>query len=207
MYCEKLIHRTELSWKFIILFAAVCGIVTGLLMDLEMQKYPSIADNSFFNIGICFEFWVYAAMIIICRTKKPLEAACKVFVFFLISQPLVYLMKVPFDKRGWETFVDYKGWFIRTLLTFPGAFIVWYTNRKDNISIAVFMVAVLFLSYEFARHFSTFITKFPFQLLAWLFIIFQLAEYIMSFEGKRRLVFCILTLVSVTLVTALFMVL
>lgn len=205
MYLKKLIKKEKLTYQNIIWFAVVCGVLTGLILDVELYKIPSIANNSLFNIGICFEFWIFATMIIITRTNRPLEAACKVFVFFLISQPLVYLVKVPVDPRGWGVFVDYTGWFIWTLLTFPGALIAWYTNKKNNLSIAIFMVAILFLSYEFAQHFYVLMTDFPFQLLACTFILYQIAEYILSFKGKRRIVFGTLSCMSVITITVLFL--
>ena len=205
MYLKQVIKREELTYKNIIWFAIICGIITGIILNVELYKIPSIMNNSLFNIGICFEFWIFATMIIISRTKKPLEAACKVFVYFLISQPLVYLIKVPIDPRGWGVFVDYKGWFIWTILTFPGAFIAWYTNKKNNMSVAIFMVAILFLSYEFAQHFNVLITDFPFQLLACAFILYQITEYVISFKGKRRIVFGILSCISIIAITILFL--
>lgn len=204
MYLSNIIKRKEFSYKNIIIFAIISGLITGIILDAELFKIESISYNSLFNIGICFEFWIFATMIIISRTKKPLEAGIKVFLFFLISQPLVFLIKVPIDPRGWRVYEDYIGWFIWTLLTFPGAYIAWYTNKKSNLSIAIFMVAILFLSYEFAQHFNTLINQFPFQLLACGFIIYQIIEYVLSFKGYRKYVFGILSLLSIVIITVLF---
>lgn len=206
MILKKLIKSEEFSLKNVILFAVLCGVVTGAVLDVELMRIPVLKDSSLFNIGICFEFWVLATMLIVSRTKKPIEAALKVFLFFLISQPLVYLIKVPVDERGWSVFADYTGWFIWTLLTFPGAFIAWYTNRKDNLAIAIFMVAVLFLSYEFAQHFRTLVTSFPYQLVACSFILFEITAFVVSFEGKRKTVFAALSALSIVTVTVLFLV-
>lgn len=204
MYLDKIIKLKNFTYKTIILMAIICGLITGIILDVELLKIDAIAGNSLFNIGICFEFWIFAAMIIISRTEKPLEAACKVFVFFLISQPIVYLVKVPIDGRGWGVFADYTGWFIWTLLTFPGAFVAWFTNKKNNVSIAVFMIAILFLSYEFAQHFHVLITHFPFQIMACAFILFQVGCYVMSFTGKRRIIFGAISAVSIVTITTLF---
>ena len=68
------------------------------------------------------------------------------------------------------------------------------------------MVAILFLSYEFAQHFRTLITQFPYQLIACSFILFQIAEYVISFKGKRRTVFGTLSALSIIIITALFFV-
>lgn len=35
------------------------------------------------------------------NSKDPLDSALKTFVFFLISQPLVYLVQVSFSEMGW----------------------------------------------------------------------------------------------------------
>lgn len=205
MVLEKLIKAKEIKLKGLIIFAIICGIVTGIILDIQLQDITLIKDSSLFNIGICFEFWVFATMIIVSRTKKPLEAAFKVSLFFLISQPLVYLIKVPVDGRGWGVFFDYKGWFIWTILTIPGAFIAWFTNKKNNMSIAIYMVAIIFLSLEFAQHFRWFVGHFPYQFIACAFILFQIAAYVLTFEGKRRIVFGILSIISIITVTVLYL--
>ncbi len=87
--------------------AVVCGVVTGLILSI-----PFLENTSVFNIGTCFEFWVLMAVIIAYGSKKPLEAGLKVFVFFLISQPLVYLVKAPFSELGLGEFKFYPGWFV-----------------------------------------------------------------------------------------------
>ena len=38
------------------------------------------------------------------KIRQPLICAAKVFVFFLISQPLIYLFQVPFSQDGWGLF-------------------------------------------------------------------------------------------------------
>lgn len=204
MYLSSIIKKKQLSLNNIIIFAIICGVITGIILDIELLKIEAISFNSLFNIGICFEFWIFATMIIISRTKKPIEAASKVFIFFLISQPLVYLVKVPVDPRGWMVFEDYTGWFIWTLLTFPGAYIAWFTNKKNNMSIGIFMVAILFLSYEFAQHFYILINHFPFQIIACIFIAYQIIEYVLSFKGKNRLTIGLLSILSIVGISTLF---
>ena len=61
------------------------------------------------------------AMYIILNCDSPLEAGKKTFIFFLISQPLIYLVQVPFSWLHWAIFVYYPTWGILTLFTFPGA--------------------------------------------------------------------------------------
>ena len=42
------------------------------------------------------------------NSKSPVDSAIKCFLFFLISQPLIYLIQVPFSSQGWHIFVYYK---------------------------------------------------------------------------------------------------
>lgn len=66
------------------------------------------------------------------------------------------------------------------------------------------MAAILFLSYEFAQHFSILIKHFPFQFIACSFIIYQIGEYILSFNKNRRIIMGILSLLSIIGITYLY---
>ena len=114
-----------MSWRNTIIFAVIMGIYTAL-----MAMY--VPDgNSFHDIAVTPEWWVLPAIIVIVNCKKPLEAALKTFVFFLISQPLVYLIQVPFNSMGWGLFGYYRYWFYVTLLTLPGGFIGWFIKKDE----------------------------------------------------------------------------
>lgn len=179
---EEFIGKKDITWKKIIILAITCGIVTGII--LNFQKY--IENLSIFNIGTCFEFWIFITLIIVGKSKKPLEAGLKTFIFFLISQPLVYLMEVPFNELGWGIYKYYPSWFVWTILTFPGAMIAWRTNKKDWLSLAIYVPAILFLSIEFGNHSTFFITHMPFQFLATVFIFLQIAQFTLSFKDKAK---------------------
>ena len=64
--------------------------------------------NSFRQIAVTFEAWIVLAIIVVVNCDTPLEAACKTFVYFLISQPLVYLVQVPFHSLGFRLFMYYR---------------------------------------------------------------------------------------------------
>lgn len=125
----NLLHRIfgelNMSWPVVIIFAIIMGVYTALMAI----KVPD--GNSFHDITATLEWWVLPAILIIVNCKKPLDAALKVFVFFLISQPLVYLIQVPFSYMGWSLFNYYPYWFKITLCTFPAGFIGWYM-KKDK---------------------------------------------------------------------------
>lgn len=93
-FLQKLFGGINLTWPKLIAFAVIMGIYTALMAMLVPD------GNSFHDIVVTMEWWVLPAILIIVNCKKPLEAALKTFVFFLISQPLVYLIQVPFNGMG-----------------------------------------------------------------------------------------------------------
>jgi hypothetical protein len=104
----------------------------------------STDESSFHEIAVHLEAWVLFAILIIVNCEKPLEAALKTFVFFLISQPLVYLLQVPFTWMGWQIFQFYPYWGFVTVLTLPGAFIGWFI-KKDNLLSGLILSVMLVL--------------------------------------------------------------
>ncbi len=136
---QKLFGGIKMTWKKVILSAILAGAFTAA-MALWVPD-----GNSFHEIAVSFEAWVLFAILIVVNCDTPLDAALKTFVFFLISQPLVYLFQVPFNSMGFRLFYYYDYWFIWTLLTLPGAYIAWYI-RKDNVLAALILcVALVFL--------------------------------------------------------------
>ena len=93
---KKLFGGLKLTWPRLIVFAVISGIITALIALLVPD------GNSIRQIAVTFEAWIVLAIIIVVNCEKPLEAACKTFVYFLISQPLVYLIQVPFNRLGWS---------------------------------------------------------------------------------------------------------
>ncbi len=138
---KKLFGGIDMTWKKVIIFAVIAGIYTALMAMLVPD------GNSFHDIAVLPEAWVLLALIIILNCKSPLDAALKTFVFFLISQPLVYLIQVPFSYMGWGLFGYYKYWFMITLATFPGAFVAWYAKKDKWYSGLILAVAAVFLTW------------------------------------------------------------
>ena len=104
----KLFGGIKMTWQRVIIFAVIAGVITALAAML-------IPDgNSLHEIAVSLEAWILFAILIITNCKKPWGAALKTFVFFLISQPLVYLIQVPFSWMGWGLFRYYRYWFIIT---------------------------------------------------------------------------------------------
>ena len=160
---KKLFGGLKMTWPRLIIFAVVSGIITALIALLVPE------GNSIKQIAVTFEAWIVLAIIIVVNCEKPLEAACKTFVYFLISQPLVYLIQVPFSSMGWGLFGYYRYWFFWTLATFPGAFIAWYIKRDDWIGAVIHSVALVALIFFGVGYLKQLIGNFPQYLLATLF--------------------------------------
>ena len=96
---KKLFGEVNITWKRLIISACVLGIVIGLLNSI-----PGAYDTSIGDIATYFDFWIIVGVFIIINSKSNKDAALKCFVFFLISQPLIYLVEVPFNQLGWGLF-------------------------------------------------------------------------------------------------------
>ena len=152
-----------MTWPRLFLFAVISGVVTALIAMLVPD------GNSIKQVAVTLEAWIVLAIIVVVNCEKPLEAACKTFVYFLISQPLVYLIQVPFSSMGWQLFGYYRYWFCWTLATFPGAFIAWYVRRDDWIGAVILSVALVSLIGFGLGYLRLLIENFPRYLISTLF--------------------------------------
>lgn len=161
---NKLFFKTKPTWKRVILFAAATAVLTALMMIL-----PFTADTSFRQIGVTFECWILFALLIILNCETPLEAGLKTFVFFLISQPLIYLLEVPFSWQGWGLFQYYGRWFVWTVLCFPGAILAWFTKKDKWYSALILSAATGFLAYSAVDYAKSCLRRPPHYLIAAIF--------------------------------------
>ena len=196
---EKLFGGIEMTWLKVILLAVGTAIVTAVFLI-----FPVFRNTSFERMGVHLEAWFLFAIIIMSNCKKPLESAVKTFVFFLVSQPLIYLIQVPFTELGWGIFGYYKYWFIATLLTFPMAFIGWYITRKDWLSLIIILPVLGFLGYTALEAFSFTSMHFPYHLVTALFCVLQILLYLAAFTSDKRQVI-IGILVPVVAAAAIFL--
>lgn len=179
---EKLFFKTKMSWRLVLIFALCCGIAVGLLM------IPDFLDETSFQApGVYLEFWIAAALFIILNCDKPVEAGLKVFVFFLISQPLIYLVQVPFSWRHWQLFEYYPRWAVLTLLTLPGGMIAWFTKKGNWLSMLILSAANALLCVELVYFVNRTIVSFPHYLLTDLFIIAEITGFTLLILKKKPL--------------------
>ena len=170
----------KMSWLFVIVFAVATAAVTAVFMIL-----PIFDGTSFREMGTTVEAWILFAIIIMTNCKKPLESALKTFVFFLVSQPLIYLFQVPFAEMGWQLFGYYRFWFILTLFTFPAAFVGWYLRRRDWLSLLILSPMIVVLAGYGVGYTRMAIQHFPSHLVSAVFCFGQILLYLYAFFGDK----------------------
>lgn len=136
---KKIFGGIEMTWIKVIIFSVATAVVTAALLLI-----PAFKDSPLRNMGVHEHWWIIFAVFVVSNCKKPLEAGLKCFVFFLVSQPLIYLIQQPFASVNLIQ-EYYLKWFIITLLTFPGGIIAFQIKRKDTWSALILAVAGVFL--------------------------------------------------------------
>ncbi len=189
----------KMGYPKVVLFAVIAAVVTAVLKLL-----PFLENTSFQDIAISYECWFLFALYIIMNCKKPLEASIKTFVFFLISQPLIYLIQVPFSSMGFGLFGYYKYWFIITLLTLPGAAVAFLVKKKNILSALVLSVATCFISYIAADYFWRVKAHFPYHVISFVFCILLIVFFTLTFLDKKPLRIIVFVLSLLTFASSLF---
>lgn len=169
---KKLFGGINLTWKKLILFAVMAGVYTAIMAILPITR-----NTSFEDITVYFEVWILFGIIIIMNSTSPKDSALKCFVFFLISQPLVYLLQVPFSALGWGIFGFYRYWFIWTLLTIPMGYIGYYMKQDKWWGLLILTPILLLLGYHYANYLGRVIFFFPLHLLSALFCFASILLY------------------------------
>lgn len=194
---KKLFGSLNMTWAKVILFAVITAVYTALI-----NQVPFLKDTSFRDIAVTLECWILFAMIIIMNCKKWWEASLKTFVFFLISQPLIYLIEVPFSSMGWGIFGYYKHWAVITVLTLPGAAIAFLVKKKNWLSVLVLSVANGYLAYAASDFFRSAISRFPYHLLSAVFCLALAVFFTFVFFDDKKHRIAALAIICVTLIAA-----
>ncbi len=197
---KKLFGGLNITWPKLIIFAIVAGVYTGIMATL-----PAARDTSFADITMTFEVWILFGILIIVNSKSPVDSALKCFVFFLISQPLVYLVQVPFNRLGWGIFTYYPPWFYWTLLTIPMGFIGYYLKKDKWWGIFILTPVLLFLGYHYAMFLKETRSFFPNHLLSTIFCFVTLLLYgLYVFKDKKvrtaQLIIAVIILIAMTVI-------
>lgn len=179
---KKLFGGLEISWKGLIIFAVISGVYTGI-----MAMLPPVRDTSFHDIAMSFEWWVLFGILIIINSRSAKEAALKCFVFFLISQPLVYLVQAPFHPDGLRLFRYYPGWFVWTLCTLPMGCIGYYLKKQQWWGLLILTPVLVFVGFHYESFLSSTLSFFPRHLLSALFCAATMLLYPLCIFTEKKL--------------------
>ena len=178
---KKIFGGINLTWKKLIIFALIAGLYTGIMAMLQVAK-----DTSFSDLAVTFEVWILFGIFIIMNSKSAKDSALKCFTFFLISQPLVYLIQVPFNVYGCGIFVYYRYWFIWTIATIPMGFIGFYMKKDKWWGLAILLPILVLLGKNFGDYLGQTIFSFPRHILTTIFCFVTMIIYpIAIFKDKK----------------------
>ena len=175
--------KLRMRWLTVILFAVIAGLFTGLVMLI-----PALENTSFRDIGIYFECWVVFAILIVTNCDKPVEAMLKCFVFFLISQPLVYLTEIIFGNLTAQKALIYyrQMWLPMTILTLPGGFVAFYCKKQNALGSTVLALGNTMLLLMGVMHTVECVASFPYHLLSALFCYMNVFAMSFSLQKEKR---------------------
>lgn len=183
---KKLFGSLNMSWKNVILFAVCAGVYTGIIVQIDF-----LDDTSFQDIGILYEFWVLFAVIIVVNCGKNTQAMLKCFAFFLISQPIIFLVEVLGKAITFEKALIYLGyWSPLIILTLPGGFIAYYCKKQNLFGAIILGLGNTIQAVMGSYYTKLLIEKFPHHLLSAIFCFGSILvmSYYLQKENKYRLV-------------------
>lgn len=192
---KKLFGEINLTWKKLILFSILAGIYTAVMAILPITK-----DTSFRDIAIQLEVWILFGIIIVCNSKNPKDSALKCFIFFLISQPLIYLLQVPFSSQGWHIFSYYGYWFKWTLACLPMGFIGYYIKKNNILSLIIILPALFLLTILGLGYLNQAMNNFPRHLLSAIFCFALIITIILNIFDKAKLKIAAFSLVTISVI-------
>lgn len=199
---KKLFGDINLSWIKLIIFAIIAGAYTAV-----MAMLPAVQNTSFSDLTVTFEVWILCGIFIIMNSKSAKDSALKCFVFFLISQPLVYLIQDVINHSN--LFITYyRYWFIWTILTIPMGYAGYYMKKDKWWGLIILAPMLLLVGEEYGKYLANTMFSFPRHLLTTIFCFTTLIIYPLAiFKNKKiriaGLIISILIIVAMTILTLL----
>ena len=176
---KKIFGKINLTYFKVVIMAIIIGIYTAV-----MAMLPIVKDTSFSDLTVTFEVWIFLGIFIIMNSKSAKDSALKCFIFFLISQPLVYLVQdIVNHTQLFNTY--YRFWIGWTIATIPMGYIGYYMKKDKWWGLLILAPMLVFLGEEYARYLSETMFSFPRHLLTTIFCISTLIIYPLAiFKNK-----------------------
>ena len=199
---NKLFGGLNMSWPKVIVFALIVGAYSGIVSII-----PALEQTSFHDIDVTTEMWVIFAFVIATNCEKSWEAALKIFVFFLITQPVIFAIEVlaglNFDMAMYYYTTN---WGPKTLFTLPGGFIAFYIKKQNWIGAIILGLGCALQGVMGVCYLEMLVKNPPFHLLTCIICfgsIFAFAWGIQN-DNKRRAVCLAIAILASLLVFAYF---
>lgn len=178
---KKLFGQINLNWPKVIILAIFVGVYTAV-----MAMIPAAKDTSFTDLAVTMEVWVLFGIFIIMNSKSAIDSALKCFVFFLVSQPLIYLVQDVVNHSS--LFVTYyKFWFMITVLTLPMGFVGYYMKKDKWWGLLILAPMLLLVGTSFGSYLSKTIYSFPRHLLTTIFSAATMVMYPLAIFNNKKI--------------------
>lgn len=192
---KNIFGSINLTYKLIIIIAIIIGVLVGLLNSI-----PALYDTTITDIASVYEFWVLCGILIIMNSKSNLDSAIKCFLFFLISQPLIYLVEVPFNSMGFGLFKYYPFWGILTILCFPMGYIGYYLKKDKWYGLLILTPMILLVTSSIVTTIHDLIYSFPRHLLNLILILSTSILYPLVIFNNKKIKYTGLTISIICLI-------
>ncbi len=194
---NRIFGNLKMKWPSVVLFAIIAGVYTGVVLMIDALK-----DTSFQDIGIAYEWWVIFAVVIVVNCEKNWEAMLKCFVFFLISQPLVFAVQIAFGPLSVaKAWYYYRAiWLPMTMLTLPGGFIAYYCKKQNALGAVILGLGNTIQAALGVSYFAKMINDFPHHLLSGIVCFASIG--VMSFAIQKKKANCAIAIVLPLLLAA-----
>ena len=170
----------DLTWPKLFIFSILIGVYAAIIALI-----PGTKDTSFSNLNVTFEVWILFGILIIMNSKSALDSALKCFIFFLISQPLIYLIQ-DFINGSNLFKMYYRYWFMWTIACIPMGYIGYYMKKDKWWGLLILTPILVLLSKEYGTYLSKTMFSFPRHILTTIFCFTTLIIYpIAIFKNKK----------------------
>ena len=200
---SKLFGGINMSWPRLIIFALVVGVYSGVVAII-----PALEQTSFHDIDVTTEMWVIFAFIIATNCEKSWEAALKVFVFFLITQPIIFGIEVLAGLDVDMAMYYYTtNWGPKTLFTLPGGFIAFYIKKQNWLGAIILGLGCALQGVMGVAYLEMLLRNPPYHLLTTIicFASIFVFTWCIQKDAKRRAVCLAMAVLASLLVFAYFM--
>lgn len=196
---KKLFGGLDLNWKKLIIFAICAGVYTAIMAMLPVAK-----NTSFSDLIETFEVWIFFGILIIMNSKSAKDSAFKCFVFFLISQPLVYVVQDIINNSNlFMTY--YRFWILWTIACLPMGFVGYYMKKDKWWGLAILIPVLVLLGFMLNKYLSETLFYFPRHLLTTIFCITTLLLYPLVIFKDRKLKITGLIVSSLIIIVMVFL--